>query len=58
MSEDVLPYEILVHIFSFINNAQTLIKCSKVCKLWNLASKNDNLWRDYVVNKGIGTFYG
>lgn len=58
MTDTELPYETMVHIFSFLQNASEIVKCSQVCKLWNLASKNDALWKDIIINKGIGTFYG
>lgn len=49
-----LPDEILLHIFGFIRDANTLTKLSLVNKQWNLVSNHDSLW-EHIYDSQIFT---
>jgi len=40
------PAEIKFEIISYLNDVSTLCALSSVCKSWNLASKNDKIWKN------------
>ena len=40
-----LPEELLVSIFSFLGTAEDLCAVSRVCKVFNLVSSDDVLWK-------------
>lgn len=40
-----LPVELAFHILSFIDDPQTLVRASQVCKYWYRVVRDDSVWR-------------
>lgn len=45
----VLPKKVLVRIFSTLDS-QDLLNCSLVCKAWNLAERDESIWKQLCEN--------
>jgi len=45
----VLPKKVLVRIFSMLDS-QDLLNCSLVCKPWNLAERDESIWKQLCEN--------
>lgn len=45
----VLPKKVLVRIFSMLDS-QDLLNCSLVCKAWNLAERDESIWKQLCEN--------
>jgi hypothetical protein len=45
----VLPKKVLVRIFSSVDS-QDLLNCSLVCKAWNLAERDESIWKQLCEN--------
>eukprot|EP01102_Stenamoeba_stenopodia_P006628 TRINITY_DN1830_c0_g1_i5.p1 TRINITY_DN1830_c0_g1~~TRINITY_DN1830_c0_g1_i5.p1 ORF type:complete len:448 (-),score=94.48 TRINITY_DN1830_c0_g1_i5:40-1383(-) len=46
-----LPNEVLLLIFSYLRDAQTLMRVSGVCKQWREVAKDDTLWKQLFYMK-------